>query len=236
MTFEAHKTDIYLVPDLNVALRTAYALEAEAVALDVEGVLGNFVDNDPYEGMFFDFERAQGIHNLELAHTAIRANKNVAHGLATNNTNEPDTQREWPGLVSVVSEKLDGIPYVHKGMEIGGLVLGKKPSGEQTTTLSEILEVAPQRMVLIDDQGVKNTGEAVKAGLMAIIVPDPIGLPCMNSTGVVEHKWVGRARKYEPRIYSSLEREGRLARFAYQRLAGIDISDIGEFYDLRHAA
>lgn len=235
MSFEAHKTDIYLVTDLADALRTAVALEAEAVALDVEGVLGNFVGNEPYPNMTRDFLHGDGAQNFALAHRAIENNPNTCFGLATNNMNKQDTESDRPGLVTVASERLGGLSYVHKGMKLGKTVLGAKPSGEQTTALCESMEVAPARTVLIDDQGVKNAGEAVKAGLMAIIVPNPIGLPVKDSDRVVEHKWVSRARKYEPRIYESLEQQGRLARVAYKRLAGIDISSIGEFYDLRHA-
>lgn len=232
MTASLHKTDIHLVPNFETALSVAFDLEAEAVALDLEGVLGNYVGNEPYPGMVRDFMQGRGEINMLLADDAIHNNQKIAFGINTNNTNKPNPELERPGLVSIAADRLN-IPFVHKGMKIGGAVLGKKPSGELTAVLCEVLHVSPERTVLIDDQGVKNTGEAVNAGLKAIIVPDPIGLPCEGGNGVVEHKWVGRARRFEPAIYRSLERQGQLARFAYTRLAGIDISSIGGLYDHR---
>jgi hypothetical protein len=233
MLVGSHKTDIHLVSDFESALGIAYVLEAGAVALDVEGVLGNYVGNEPYPGMLPDFFRGKGEYNVKLASAAILNNQDIAFGLATNNTNKPNTVVDSPGLVSLVAGKLEGIPFVHKGMQIGGVVLGSKPSGDQTKKLCEIVEVSPENTVLIDDQGVKNAGEAVKAGLKAIIVPHPIGLSRQGSDRVIEHTWVGRARRFEPLVYDSLEKQGRLARFAYHRLAGIDISSIGVLFDHR---
>lgn len=48
MTNAEYKTDIHLVGNLEAAFEVALELEAKAVGLDMEGVLGNYVGNQPY--------------------------------------------------------------------------------------------------------------------------------------------------------------------------------------------
>lgn len=231
MTEIANRTDIYLVPGLSSALTVARELGAKAVQFDLEGVLGNYVGNTLRDGIYDDFLSGQGAHNMLVAKMAIKASPFVAFGINTNNTNKPN--EDFPeGLVSSVAGSLD-IPFAHKGMEVDGIPLKPKPSGEIATHLCEEMDVAPEDTVLIDDQGVKNAGEAVNAGLKAIIVPRPIGLPHGRGDSVVEHKWVRRGRRFEPGIYTSLETQGRLARIAYRRLAGIDVTQIGTLHNYR---
>jgi hypothetical protein len=224
-------TDIYLVSDLAAALDVARQLEAEAVGLDMEGVLGNYVGNEPYDGSFDDFMSGQGEANMALAHTQVHES-DVAFGIVTNNANKPDARNVRDGLVTRVAGIL-GVPFVNKGMQVGETTLQGKPSGDLSRRFCEEAGVDPRRAVLIDDQGVKNAGDAVHAGMRAIIVPDPIGLPSGRFGGVKEHMGVEFGRLLEPAIYRSLARQGWLANLAYQRLAGIDPRRIGELHDLK---
>lgn len=231
MAGSPHRTDLHLVPDLQTALEVAHSLDAQAVELDMEGVLGNYVGNEPYAASFSDFMRGQARQNMLLARVVIQDRQDVVFGIVTNNTNQPDVD-SGEGLVTRVADILD-IPFVHKGMKVGGVALRSKPSGELTGHFCELVEVSPTQTVLIDDQGVKNAGEAVKSGLKAIIVPDPIGLPRSRSGRVEEHAWVRRARRLEPSVYRSLEKQGLLAKIAYRKLAGIDSTSVGAFHDHR---
>ncbi len=232
MTERHSQTDIHIVRDLSAALDVARGLEVEAVGLDMEGVLGNYVGNDPYSDAFDNFMHDQGEANMALAHTAVHDGSELAFGIVTNNANRPGVSINPDGLVTRVAGIL-GVPYVHKGMQDGSVTLQGKPSGDLSKRFCEIAGVRPEQAVLIDDQGVKNTGDAVRAGLKAIIVPDPIGLPSGRFGGVKEHIGVEFGRLLEPAIYSSLDRQGWLANIAYRRLAGIDPSLIGELYDHR---
>ncbi len=226
------KTDIHLVRDFSAALEVAQELEAEAVGLDMEGVLGNYVGNVPHSGSFEAFMLGQGEANMSLARGVILDRPDIDFGIVTNNTNKLGTAIDAESLVTRVAGILE-IPYVHKGMQIGDAALRGKPSGELSRHFCELVDVYPEYAVLIDDQGVKNTGDAVKAGLQAIIVPYPIGLPREGHSRVEEHPWVRRGRRLEPRIYDSLERRGWIANVAYRRIAGIDTDLIGELHDHR---
>lgn len=224
------RTDIHLVPNLEAAFEVARQMGAEGYALDMEGILGNYVGNDPYLRNFSDFMQGEGAVNMELTQATIDSTPDAAFGIVTNNTNRPGTT--GARLVTKVASELD-IPFAHKGMMVDGIELRKKPSGDQSKHFCEVVGVDPEDTVLIDDQGVKNAGEAVKAGLGAIIVPDPIGLPREGSKRVEEHNGVRRFRTVEPLIYSSLEKRGKIARLAYAKIAGVDIDLIGDFYDHR---
>lgn len=233
------KPGIILVNDLRQALDVAVELGAGALALDVEGVLepfyGNDVDSMPsFGGLNPNTEsvamaRASGALRLPL-------------GLMTNNTNHC-LPGQHGGLVDLVAARLGGddgpIPYVHKGMKIpGDSVMGKKPDGTQGTELARMLGVDPSDMVLIDDQGVKNFGEASIAGMRAIIVPSPIGFIDIKGR-VVEHPGVMRFRRFEPGVYADLASRRRfggfVARMAYRSIAGVPSSGIGFFEDRRAA-
>lgn len=174
----------------------------------------------------------QGEGNMSRASDFIKGHPGIYFGIITNNTNESEGSSE--GLVTQVADHLDILKF-YKGMQIGGVALRAKPSGDQSAHFCEMVRVKPEHTVLIDDQGVKNTGEAVRSRLKAIIVPDPIGLPREGRRGVVEHKWVRRARVQEPRIYSSLQAQGLLARVAFNKLAKIDFNLIGSLIDHRVA-
>lgn len=235
------RPDIHLVPNFQRALEIAQELEPNAVALDAEGVLGNYVGNQPYEGMMDDFLQGEGRENMRRTGAAIVSSSDVAFGIVTNNTNKPNPETGEAGLVTSIAGSLH-VPFAHKGMEVGGIALKSKPSGQASIHFCTTVEVAPQRTVLIDDQGVKNTGEAVRAGLKAIVVPDPIGLPVrglsrhiplLDRICVREHKGVMAGRIFEPWIYASLRRQGQLARIAYHQAAGIDSRSIGKLYDHR---
>ncbi len=222
------------------AMELAYAMNAEAVGLDVEGVLCNYYGNDPDPSV-----ADRPVHDNErLAHRYASGRYLGALGLMTNNTNRtiPTADR---GLVTQVAKNVGGgftrmvhpnlihtIPYVHKDMRMpDGSIMGKKPDGTQGTAMAQILDANPARMVLIDDQGVKNAGEAVKAGFKAIIVPDPIGERKLGR--VDEHSVVMALRLIEPWIFTSLARRGRLSQEAYERIAGISIDQIAYFADHR---
>lgn len=225
-------TDIHLVPDLTTALEVAQELDAEAVGLDMEGVLGNYVGNTPYKGSYEDFTHGQGRENMSHMAAVILDRPEVAFGVVTNNTNMPGANAEESGLlVTRVAHTLE-IPFVHKGMRVRDVELRGKPSGDLSEYFCKIVGVDPAHAVLVDDQGVKNTGDAVKAGMKAIIVPNPIGLPRADGK-VEEHPWVRRSRILEPRIYASLERGGWMARVAYSRIAGIDPDLVGALHDHR---
>ena len=232
MTEVLQKTDIHLVIDFSTALEIAYILGAEAVGLDMEGVLGNYVGNEPSSSCFRDFMHGQGAVNMSYALREIQSHPEVAFGIVTNNTNIPNVDAEVGGLVTRVARIL-GVPLVHKGMQVGSVALRGKPSGDLSKYFCQAVDVLPEHAVLIDDQGVKNTGDAVRAGLKAIIVPNPIGLSRKSQEGVVEHHWVRRARKLEPRIYASLVTQRWLARTVYGCIAKIDPSLIGNLYDHR---
>jgi hypothetical protein len=160
----------------------------------------------------------------------------------TNNTNTI-IPTAGCGLVEQVAQNVGGlfrthdsglllsIPYVHKGMIMpDGSIMGKKPEGVQGSTMAATLDVNPAKMVL-DDQGVKNAGEAVKAGLRAIIVPHPVGEKKLGR--VDEHTGVMAFRLLEPLVYASLARRGLFAQVAYQRAAGISLEQIAHFEDHR---
>jgi hypothetical protein len=221
MKAEAHITEIHLVDDFQAALGVAEYLESEAVAFDMEGVLGNYVGNNRYPNRYPDFMHGDGYVNMRHASGFIKDHSEVAFGIATNNTNLPNCETGQDGLVTCVADALD-ILALHKGLSVGGTVLRAKPSGDQTSVFCEIVEVSPRRTVLIDDQGIKNAGEAVRADLKAIIVPHPIGLPREEGDGVIEHVWVQRARTLEPSIYASLKHHGPLARLAFRRLGKVE--------------
>lgn len=229
------KTDIHLVGSLTEAYGVMHNLGAQAAGLDLEGMIGNYVGNDVYPGRLEDFRGGDATANIALTQTVVRNSPEVYFATMTNNTNEGDPDIEEPGIVTWSAETL-GIALIHKGMQARGVALGKKPKGDQGRHLSELSGVAPDKTVLIDDQGVKNAGEAVKAGFMAIIVPNPIGLPLPHRGmvgDVVEHNGVRRARTIEPLIYRSLARKGFLAMAAYDLIAKTNIDDIGRLYDHR---
>ncbi len=224
------RTEIHLVSDLAAAYEVARQLDAEGYALDMEGILGNYVGNKPCDDETFeDFMHDQGEVNIAQTQDTILDSPDAAFGIVTNNTNQGE---HGFGLVTQVAAML-GIPYAHKGMMVDGVELRKKPSGDQSKHFCETVDVNPRQTVLIDDQGVKNAGEAVQAGLGAIIVPDPIGLPREGSKRVEEHTGVRRFRAVEPLIYRSLRNRGAIARVAYAKIAGVDIDLIGDFYDHR---
>ena len=234
MVANSERTDIHLVPDLRTAFEVARYLEARAVALDMEGTVGNYVGNEPYDGYFDDFVRGQARENMLLTEDEMWDRQDVAFGIVTNNTNKPAIDGE-PGLVTRVADTLH-IPFVHKGMRVGGVALRGKPSGELSGHFCELVDADPARTVLIDDQGgVRIAGEAVRAGLRAVIVPNPIGLPRRRGGGVEEHPWVRRARRFEQPILRSLGRQGLGAGIAYRIIAGIDPALIGELHDHRSA-
>ncbi|MEI7683286.1 MAG: hypothetical protein WCJ24_03245 [Candidatus Saccharibacteria bacterium] len=224
------RTDIHLVPNFRSALNVANMLGAGAVAIDLEGVLGNYVGNEPYEHKLDDFLKGHGEINMGHAYDEIHEHTDVAFGIVTNNTNIPNADGE--GLVTKIADKLE-IPFVHKGMKVGGVIMRSKPSGDTSTHFCKTSGSDPKDAVLIDDQGVKNAGEAVKAGLKAIIVPDPIGIPRGHRGKVKEHNHVRRLRLLEPMIYRSFDRQGQIAKLVYRNIAGIDISSIGYLYDHR---
>jgi len=226
-------TQIHLVDDLAQAYKVAHDLEAQGIGLDVEGVLSPFYGNEhrePGQTLWFDGG------NIRLTQEHMNEFPEVRHGLMTNNTNSRFTE-STEGLVDLVQAflQLDGhsVPYVHKGMVLpDGHEVGKKPSGDQGRMLAEIFNIPAPDMVLIDDQGIKNTGEAVKAGFRAIIVPNPRG--AIDSRGrVIEHPAVMRFRKYEPLVYRSLTKKGNLAMGAFKMIAGVDLSQIANFEDHR---
>lgn len=224
-------TQIHLVDTLVNAFDVARQLDADGIGLDVEGVLTSFIGNDPKES---DLTRPLSPTEIVARHN-ISTWDHIGHGLMTNNTN-----RHFPGsgiglLDQVVARLRSGnveLPFVHKGMILSdGTIVGAKPSGEQGLILSEMLDLNPANMVLIDDQGVKNAGEAVKAGFKAIIVPRPIGEKRLGVT--IEHKGVMAFRVAEPMVYASLAKRGRLAEVAYRKVAGISLDQISDFVNHR---
>ena len=230
-----HRADLYLVDDLEQALEVAADLQAEAIGFDVEGVLEHFYGNDPKAMPAFD-----GLHpNTHMVASAVASNSlSVPVGLMTNSTNHLMPSQSL-GLVDLVANCIGGskapIPYVHKQMELeDGTLMGKKPDGTQGIELARRMDVNPARTVLIDDQGVKNFGEVANAGMQAIIVPTPIGF--LDAEGrVIEHSVVMRFRHFEPTVYASLASRGprMVARVAYRAIAGVPISNIREFHNLR---
>jgi len=227
-------TEIHLVDNLEKAFRLAYDMQPEGVIQDLEGTIFPYIGNEPKQGEEVAILQANLLH----AKTQIELHDTVAHSIATNNENNYFEKMrcgivEWSaGFLCL--QKGQVIPYAHKGMLLeDGSVMGKKPSGEQSIHLVNIMQTKPENTILIDDQGVKNAGEAVRAGLGAIIVPNPIGLLDANGR-VIEHTWVQRFRKIEPAVYRSLAKKGNLAGLAYKMLAGIELSQIS-FFDHRAA-
>lgn len=230
------KPGIYLVRDVEQAIQVAIRLGATAIGFDIEGVLEPFRGNDPQA-----MPKFTGFHNnTENVAAARRSGElSIPVGLMTNNTNVHLPDRD-AGLVDLVAGRLGGIdsvPYVHRGMLLpDGTIMGKKPTGVQGVELTKRLDSNPVKTVLIDDQGVKNFGEVVKAGFQALIVPDPIGFEDDRGR-VIEHPGVMKLRLVEPLIYRSLKSRGPrvAAALAYRAVAGVSISDIGHFEDLRAA-
>jgi len=225
------RTEIHLVDNLQHAFNIAHDLGALGIGLDVEGVLTPYVGNNPTE----DDMRNISLGPFLINQTDSLVHKEVKRGLMTNNENNrppgfPLGFVRWVAIQASVQEKL---PFVHKDMLLtDGTTVRKKPSGHQGILLSEMLEVDPKEMVLIDDQGVKNAGEAVKAGFKAIIVPNPTGHPDVKGR-IIEHKGVMRLRPFERRIYASLEKNGNLAALAFGLLAGIELNQISDFVNHR---
>lgn len=227
-------TEIHLVRSLSQAFVVARELGALGIGLDVEGVLRPYIGNEPTVADIPKYEH----HNEGVARRHIIGHREIAHGLMTNNTNKRFPGYDY-GLVDTVActigKYIGPLPFVYKNMVMadGTRVLGK-PAGHQGRLLAEMLELDSTDMVLIDDQGVKNTGEAVKAGFKAIVVPDPIGFT--NEKGrIIEHKGVMRFRKFEPLVYRSLRTRGNIAMAAYKIASGIDLTQIAHFEDHRQS-
>lgn len=227
-------TQMHLVENLSQAFTLARELGALGIGLDVEGVLRPYIGNEPTAADIPKYVH----HNERVARRHIIGHGEIAYGLMTNNTN-----RRFPGydyglvdtVACTIGKYIGPLPFVHKNMNMpDGTVVQGKPSGHQGKVLAEMLKLDSTDMVLIDDQGVKNTGEAVKAGFKAIVVPDPIGFT--NEKGrIIEHKGVMRFRKFEPLVYRSLAKRGNLAMGAYMFIADIELSQIADFVDHRQA-
>lgn len=225
-------TQVHLVGDLHQAFRVADSLGALGIGLDVEGVLTPYVGNNPVPYVLDNTARYYEV----VANTHIRDNPDIPHGLMTNNTNVPyaGTTLGFVDYVAAnVGKHYGGTKFVHKNMQLanGTIVVGK-PAGHQGKLLADMLDVPARDMVLIDDQGVKNTGEAVRAGFKAIIVPNPTGLKDSHGR-MIEHKGVMRFRKFEPAIYESLRKKGTVAMAAYKIVAKIDLNQIADFVNHR---
>lgn len=234
-------TEIHLVRDLEQGLELAHSMGAKTRLIDLEGTLFPFVGNTP------DPEHIEAIMtapNLAIMRADIIAHPNLQNAIETNNRNIPNPFPGHPefddGIVTWAGRELvreSGlvipIPVAYKGMVTPtGKLLREKPKGDQSRYNLEELEAEAEDTILMDDQGVKNAGEAIKAGLKAIIVPNPIGF--VNGKGkVIENDWVMRFRNFEPAIYRSLEKRGNLAGFAYKFLAGVELSQISDFVDHR---
>lgn len=235
LTMIERKAGLYLVDDLDHAVKLAKDLGTEAIGFDVEGVLEPFYGNDPDKMPVFE-----GLHTNTRLVAGARNNRvlDMPIGLITNSTNHT-LPGQNTGLVDLVADHIGGsgdpIPYVHRGMTLpDGTKMGKKPTGVQGVELARRLDANPAKTVLIDDQGVKNFGEVATAGMQAIIVPSPIGF--LDARGrVIEHPGVMKFRSFEHMVYNSLASRGPgfFARAAYKTLAGVPISKIGDFEDLR---
>lgn len=230
-------TQIHLVDDLQQAFKVAHDLEAVGIGMDMEGVLIPYIGNSP---------TIQDIESLPMDYMQKMFDEMAAHqetqfGIMTNNINAIVPSMEfgvvdWVANSTAAAIKGRHLPYVHKDMRHHfNAYMSGKPSGEQGKFIAEVLGIKRKNMVLIDDQGVKNAGEAVKADFKAIIVPNPVGFHDDKGC-IIEHWLVKYFRRFEPAVYTSLRKRGNLAAGAYKILAGIELSQIADFVDHRSAA
>lgn len=226
-------TGIYLVDDMHQALEVAETLGMEGIGLDLEGVLYPFIGNEPTKE-----DMSREVLDAELvAYRAIAAHRFGRWGIMTNNTNTRFPGYDY-GLVEQAAARLSvanfRVPAFFKGMQMSdGTILRGKPSGDQGRAFVEQADLNPVRTALIDDQGVKNAGEAVRAGFGAIIVPRPVG-EIKLSGKVIEHPGVMAFRHIEPLVYRSLRTRGNVAAAAYKMVANIELSEIADFVNLRN--